>query len=147
MKYCYKCKTHKDESNFYKDKTTKSGFRNKCKVCDNACVKLRYITTYNTNKSKCMVKWYKREDKKKNREFNLTETWINLNILSKQCTYCGSTENIGCDRIDNTKGHLITNCIPCCALCNITRQDNFSVEEMKKLGVIIKTIIISRNTR
>jgi hypothetical protein len=94
-----------------------------------------------------MVKWYKREDKKKNREFNLTETWINLNILSKQCTYCGSTENIGCDRIDNTKGHLITNCIPCCALCNITRQDNFSVEEMKKLGVIIKTIIISRNTR
>lgn len=35
MKKCSKCKEHKQESNFHKDKSRPSGYANNCKSCDN----------------------------------------------------------------------------------------------------------------
>ena len=40
-------------------------------------------------------------------------------IWNKPCFYCTSHENInGIDRIDNTQGYFLTNCTPCCVICN-----------------------------
>ena len=47
--------------------------------------------------------------------------WIVENIMSKPCSHCGKTgwDKIGCNRIDNTKGHTKDNIEPCCRECNI----------------------------
>lgn len=66
------------------------------------------------------------------------------NILKSQCIYCGSKEKLGCDRIDNSKGHTYDNVVPCCYICNCARNNNFSFDEMKILGKTIKKIMEDR---
>lgn len=87
---------------------------------------------------------YKLKDWKSNREFNLDREWFIENILKKKCVYCGSKEKLGCDRLDNSKGHTYDNVVPCCYICNCARSNNFSFEEMKILGKIIKKIVKNR---
>jgi hypothetical protein len=45
-------------------------------------------------------------------------------LISTGCRYCGVTQRelrIGLDRLDNMRGHLKSNVIPCCTRCNIVR--------------------------
>lgn len=98
------------------------------------------------NKISCMFSTYKLRDKKRNVEFNLTREFFENEIISKPCIYCGSTEKVGCDRIDNTKGHTIDNVIPACYLCNTVRNNHFSVDEMKLLGNTIRQILDRRTS-
>jgi len=67
-----------------------------------------------------------------------------LDLISKPCYYCNLTNDVevgvGLDRIDNSKGYITGNCLSCCALCNMTRGDRFSVEEMKQIGEVIRII-------
>jgi len=63
--------------------------------------------------------------------------------LASPCYYCGYPSN-GVDRIDNSIGHIMTNCIPCCHTCNVARMDNFSHEEMIILGKTIREIKLKR---
>lgn len=70
--------------------------------------------------------------------------WFVKNILKSQCIYCGSKEKLGCDRIDNSKGHTYDNVVPCCYVCNCARNNNFSFDEMKILGKTIKKIMEDR---
>lgn len=81
---------------------------------------------------------------KADREFNLDRDWFVKNILKSQCIYCGSKEKLGCDRIDNSKGHTYDNVVPCCYICNCARNNNFSFDEMKILGKTIKKIMEDR---
>jgi hypothetical protein len=92
------------------------------------------------NREKKLLYTYRLLDKKHNFVCNLTETWIKENITSHSCTYCGDTKRIGCDRIDNTKGHTINNVVPACYNCNLVRNNIFSFEEMLILGSTIKQI-------
>jgi hypothetical protein len=88
-----------------------------------------------------LISNYKKNDKKRDFVCNLTFNWVQENIINKSCIYCDDTENIGCDRIDNTKGHTKDNVVPCCYTCNIVRNDHFTFEEMKYiLGPTIKHI-------
>ena len=87
---------------------------------------------------------YKLKDWKADKKFDLDRDWLIENILNKECIYCGSKEKIGCDRIDNTKGHTYDNVVPCCYICNCARNNNFTFEEMKQLGKTIKLIMDRR---
>lgn len=98
------------------------------------------------NKIKAKLSFYKSTDEHKGRNNDLTLEWYKKNIYNKECIYCGSKKNVGCDRIDNTKGHLQNNCVPCCTRCNLTRANRFSYEEMKKLGKVIREIDQLRET-
>jgi hypothetical protein len=61
--------------------------------------------------------------------------------IERPCTYCGTMEeNRGLDRIDNNLPHIKGNVIPACTSCNRARSNNFSVEEMKLIGEVIKKI-------
>ena len=91
-------------------------------------------------KASKMLSSYKLKDWKKDLQFNLDREWFIENILKSKCIYCGDTNNLGCDRIDNNKGHTYDNVVPCCYTCNIARGNNFSFEEMKILGKTIKEI-------
>ena len=66
--------------------------------------------------------------------------WFIKNISNKPCIYCGDTNRVGCDRIDNSKGHTKDNVVPCCYDCNCARNNNFSYEEMLIIGKTIKKV-------
>lgn len=83
------------------------------------------------NKASIMAAAYKHSDKKKDLSNDITKDWLVSNILNKPCTYCGSIEQIGCDRIDNKQGHTKSNVVPSCSSCNTSRRDRLTVEEMK----------------
>ena len=67
-----------------------------------------------------------------------------LDLISKPCYYCnlpnGVQVGVGLDRIDNSKGYSLENCVSCCAMCNIIRGDKFSVKEMQQIGEVIRII-------
>jgi hypothetical protein len=92
------------------------------------------------DKASKMCSSYRIKDIKSRREYDLDPKWFIDNILYKECVYCGTTNNIGCDRIDNNIGHIKTNVLPCCYICNTVRNNHFTVDEMKILGKTIKEI-------
>lgn len=92
---------------------------------------------------------YKRGARDRNYEFNLDINKF-IEIISKNCFYCNSSPKPhnhylrkksnkirakfetfeeawvyinGIDRIDNTKGYIIDNVVPCCSICNMAKND------------------------
>lgn len=94
------------------------------------------------SKASKMISSYKVKDKKMGFVdiCDIDIDWMIENIITKSCVYCGDNKNVGCDRIDNNKGHTKDNVVPCCVVCNTARGNNFSFEEMKILGKTIKLI-------
>lgn len=98
-------------------------------------------------KASKMLSSYKNKDfKKRFLGFDLSITWFLDNIMNQACTYCGTRDYIGADRIDNAKGHHKANIIPCCQRCNTTRSNHFTYEEMLKIGRFIRDEIDSKKT-
>jgi len=92
-------------------------------------------------KASKMISSYKCRDKKLGFDScDITIEWMIDNILTQKCVYCGDDKRIGCDRIDNKKGHTIDNVVPCCVECNAARNNFFSFEEMKEIGNVIREI-------
>lgn len=91
-----------------------------------------------------MLGAYKLRDNKKNLYNDLTLEFFKSEI-EKGCVYCGDVKRVGFDRIDNSKGHSRDNVVPCCYACNCARNDNFSVDEMKIIGLAIKEVKNLRN--
>lgn len=95
---------------------------------------------------------YKTNASKKNLKFSLTKQQI-FELISKDCYYCGSPPSNkvktrkrkgriyrperdqqfiynGIDRIDSNIGYIISNCVSCCSICNISKN-NLSLIEWK----------------
>lgn len=87
---------------------------------------------------------YRQRCRKRGTEFALSEKEF-LPLLGMDCHYCGSPpKNFmrkkrcgdlkfyyqGIDRIDNNKGYLLDNVVPCCYRCNQIKSDVLSYEEM-----------------
>lgn len=93
------------------------------------------------NKASKMISAYRIKDIKNFKiDFKLDVEWFTNNILNSKCYYCEDSENIGCDRIDNSKPHYKENVLPCCYICNTARNNHFTVEEFKLIGKTIKEI-------
>lgn len=86
--------------------------------------------------------WHDTNTHNFNSEVDFDGQWIIDNIFDKGCIYCGETDwrKLGCDRIDNKKGHTKDNVVPCCTRCNKLRSNKFTVDEMKEIGAVIKKI-------
>lgn len=81
-----------------------------------------------TNK---IMNGYKQSEKKRNILFGLTKEQFR-DLIFKACDYCGippstATRNRryngqilynGIDRVDNSKGYTVENCVTCCETCN-----------------------------
>ncbi len=55
-------------------------------------------------------------------------------VRGNPCYYCGGRlpeAGVGLDRIDNNQGYTTSNVLPCCEVCNSTRNRHYSVEETK----------------
>lgn len=145
LRKCTRCDTFKplDEEHFTKH------YRNG--VYNGYCRACRYATERKSRnrplgRATALVTGYRRHDIAAGRECDLTPEWVLDNIIDKPCHYCGSSVKIGADRIDNAIGHTQTNVIPACPLCNRTRSNRFTVEEMKQIGEVIARIRKQRVT-
>lgn len=85
---------------------------------------------------------YKYMDKRDNRPIICDYTYEELlHILStNRCTYCGSTDTLTLDRINNTKGHTKDNTVVSCYVCNTIRGNRYTVEEMKMIFPLLHKI-------
>jgi hypothetical protein len=75
-------------------------------------------------------KRYKHDAERKERCFELSYEQF-ISIVSKPCSYCGYYKEIefnGIDRSNSILGYIVSNCVPCCKLCNIFKS-NYNIEE------------------
>lgn len=145
---CKKCGEEKNIDDFLSDKNCRYGKTHTCKECakirrvELAGSKAKYDMERYKRTKKALAKLreenpelyklrsYKAYDKKRG-----LETTIDIDFckseMRKPCFYCYHVDEAcnGLDRIDNSKGHTIENCIPCCTLCNMTRGDRWSHDD------------------
>ena len=131
------------ENKIYKEYLLKNNKLNSC-GCDNGNAKR--ILNAIPRKWKHVMNIYKnRALKRDKREFSLSEIEFKT-LIESVCVYCGDTGSNciypkpkktskkyrikelayyynGIDRIDNTKGYTLENCIPCCWRCNQAKHD------------------------
>lgn len=155
-KLCIRCKEDKQLSEF-SFSNTDNRYSSYCKPCDvkrrqnytknlsadqlliqRVYDRSRSLIRYQNNKIYFILKDYKRYDTRKGFINDLTIEYI-TSQLDNKCVYC-SYPSTGLDRINNSKGHLQENCVPCCKECNIARMDNFTHKEMFIIGKAIKQI-------
>ena len=149
MKICKICKKELPEDSFYLNK----GYRlNTCKKCLS-----KRETTRNSQKRKIKFSkdWYRRRferlkwnAKHRNKKFKLTfEEFRRLRpCKNERCFYCGTTKGLfSIERLDNTKGYTISNCVVACWRCNKIKSKDFTMEEMKILGRALRKIDQIRN--
>lgn len=162
-----KCIFPLDSHNFHKSKNRKFGFEYKCKECEKKRAVIKNINRRGTQRfkkltreqkekkyahnrayyktkigrAKALAHSYRKMDRIKNVESDITWEFIMNNILDKECFYCKSEEDsLGCDRLDNSIGHTMDNVVPCCRICNTTRFSQFTPAEMKCIGEVIYKI-------
>jgi hypothetical protein len=63
-----------------------------------------------------------RSDRKKGHTNDLTYDFVAAQI-ARGCIYCGSTDRVGLDRVNNALGHMQRNVLPACTVCNYFRRD------------------------
>ena len=168
MKVCTKCKKNKESDLFFKSSRNKSGLASWCKKCtevnkqkwklNNRQKFLASTKAYNKRARKDPVMLEKirasgrRTMKKPNGRytsirrkalergysFNLTKDEF-MTFWNQDCYYCGDTINgIGIDRVDNKKGYLLSNCVPCCGDCNKMKMTKTIPELIQKCKKIIE---------
>jgi hypothetical protein len=90
---------------------------------------------------------YRKIDSAMGRSSDITVEFM-IDLIQKPCAYCGDTEDPrGCDRIDNSRGHLMDNVVPACKACNCARQGHFTHEEGMILGRAIARIKAARRSK
>ena len=124
-----------------KDADISSFIRKVCEIhkVDSGDYRLKYHSGIILCGNSCDFKQYKYSSKSREYSFELTEKQFN-DIVSKKCFYCNRTnkeEVIGTDRLDNSIGYNLRNCVPCCSYCNYMKN-NYSLEEfLEKIEDIV----------
>lgn len=75
--------------------------------------------------------------KVRNIPFQLTKKQV-FELINKQCFYCNEEGIKGIDRIDSSIGYTITNCVPCCSMCNLMKQSHSQqdfINQCKKIAL------------
>ena len=143
---CRKCGEIKPltEENFRKgNKSNGSHTRKDCRECLNK-QRRELVNKDQRTRAYALLLGYKRADSGKGLICDLTLESV-IKLISQPCHYCGSTTKVGVDRIDNTSGHIVSNCVSCCQTCNLTRGHRFTfVEMVTEIGPAIKRIKAAR---
>lgn len=125
-------KTHKDEIRALNKAWIKKNWRSK--------VRPDMATPENRFKSS------RRRARYLGREWNISLSDYR-EFLSKRCHYCDGSLNqfgTGLDRLNNDKGYVIGNVVPCCGGCNRMRGRIFTSEEMKVAMTAIRNYRLSK---
>lgn len=143
-KFCKVCNIEKPYSEFHKMSGCIGGVRTVCKECrkiekveyhSRPKVKERIKQHYQDNKEVFRKRmnihyWtlngqyhnYKKRAKKGNLEFCLTEEDC-APFYKTNCYYCNDNlKGLGIDRLNNSKGYIKDNIVPCCSTCNFMKH-------------------------
>lgn len=90
-------------------------------------------------------------DRAKKYKFEFSLTIESFKYLTQQdCHYCGAKPNNiggyknnngryiynGLDRIENNKGYTLTNCVPCCKICNVSKNNMTYIDFLQHIEAI-----------
>ena|SRR3990167_6098241 len=70
-----------------------------------------------------------------------------IEYISKRCAYCdGPLPETGCglDRMDNLRGYVVGNVVPCCKLCNFIKGAHWTHEEMVASMTAVKQVRLKK---
>ena len=108
------------------------------------CTKCRYAEKgrpyYERTKNSINKKYdnYQAAARSRGIDFNLTAQEFAL-FWNRPCTYCDNSINtVGIDRVDNTKGYVASNCVPCCELCNKMKREQTKAEFIAQCRKIVQ---------
>lgn len=158
-KTCTKCRKTFSQNNFYNDKSKKDGKRTICIPCsklnkeDNkekyaARQRERTAKFNKTLEGKARLRsialkpasrysYTKNTARTRGLDFGFTKEDF-FKVINDNCFYCGDffrSSGAGLDRVDNSKGYVPGNVVPCCKDCNQMKadlsQDHFFVHLVK----------------
>jgi hypothetical protein len=109
----------------------RSGNSNSCGCYRSEVTRKRTILPSGISMRNHKYAGYKKEAAQRGIEFNISMDQF-LKLTSQNCFYCGAKPSNcssrkyrngefiyqGIDRVDNAKGYLIDNVVPCCKICN-----------------------------
>lgn len=79
--------------------------------------KLRDIANEYNHSFDGIYRRYKSSAVKRDIAFDLTKDQF-MSLIESTCVYCGTVEQVGVDRIDNSVGYTLENSASCCHYCN-----------------------------
>ena len=85
---------------------------------------------------------FKGNAKSRGLKFDLTRDQV-IKFCESPCFYCKTERCLGIDRVDNSKGYTIDNCVPCCRCCNKMKMDlepKFFINQIRKIYNNLETI-------
>lgn len=83
---------------------------------------------------------YKKSAKKRNIQFELTQTECEP-FFNSSCHYCGDIyEGLGMDRLNNKIGYSLNNIVPSCYRCNIMKHTSSKDEFIKQIEKILENL-------
>lgn len=92
------------------------------------------------------ARWRFRGKKTPEEAWNLTKEMYVV-LISNPCYYCEcpiGEVGVGLDRLDNSKGYISGNVVPCCKECNTARNDLFTPVEMEVIGEAVRRVKVAR---
>jgi hypothetical protein len=108
--------------------------RTECRECQDK----RTRQYHRDNRDRYILNNSRRADKLIGVKGDLTRPIIK-EMIARPCNYCNIQDGkMGIDRVVNSLGHIITNCVPCCIRCNALKRDmpkeawEFLVPHVKK---------------
>ncbi len=125
MKKCSKCKKDKEQSNFYRNRSTKDGLGHQCKLCVGESNKQWALKNPSNQKKRSKKHYQNNTEKYKkwglNRKKKDLKTKYDLTleqaeeIYSRGCQICGTTEKLCIDHCHSTG--KVRGCL--CFKCNL----------------------------
>jgi len=144
MKPCFRCKTSKPHSLFFKHRLTPDGYHSWCKIC---CTEgnERSRTKQNLTiegRARVFLRNARNSAAKRNQEFaltiaNIADCWTTQESV---CAYsgrimtleAGKLNTVSIERIDSNKGYTVDNTILVCQAIN-RMKSNFELEDFYDL--------------
>lgn len=133
-----------------------SGKTKSCGCIRKETDKIRGISNrkeYGLSNARRVICYYKRNAKRRNIKFNLTEKECLL-LMVQSCYYCGREPfNVikakqshgefvfnGIDRVNNSEGYVLNNVVPCCKHCNSMKKDLSNTEFLEIIKLIYNNL-------
>ena len=145
MRVCKVCKKRLPKNSFYLNRG-----KYRLHTCKDCLSKRETVRALQRRKIKFSRAWFsrrfyrlKRNARDRNIRFELTlEEFCRIRTYKdERCLYCQTTRGVfSIERLDNTKGYSISNCVAACFRCNTMKSKDYTTEEMKVLGTALRKI-------
>ena len=148
-KACSRCKQTYSFADFNKDRSSETGYQDRCRNCEKI-VRKNYYLTHRQSEISRVSNWHKstQQGKARRKRARLNRQALVRNAESKfithkefkklattPCFYCGSTTDLTLDHvIPLSRGgrHSIGNLVSACNMCNATKNAKFITEWQKE---------------